>query len=431
MPIINKKNKNNLIYIGVTGTFGKTIVVETLVHILKSNGYRVASLSSKGNSIDGMNVEKEINSDNISKSQFRDLSKKAEKNGCQFFIVEMHIDKIKDNVFADVDLDTGIITNIVGEDEKYESWGKYAAHKLDFIKKIINKGLLIVNGDEEKSVAWLGQKDPEIKNEIYVFWANSNDLNNKFHGYGEIGYKAENGHDIRTNVSGFHNHLNTYMAFKAASKFIDSQRIVSAMQTFKNPNGILHLYKETPYKIYVDRADTPYTTLRAMKFLESLKSGNKIISITGSEGNQNKHKRKIGDVISKFSDVVILAPNNPNTELTSDINSEIHNYTLRNGGILVDRFGSNSEVQQMNVSNLLNKVYSTQANGNTPVVAFDAHDYTGRLDAINFATQVANPGDFIYVSGKGDSDSILFNNVEYEWSDYEAINLALASAGIL
>ena len=48
-----------------------------------------------------------------------------------------------------------------------------------------------------------------------------------------------------------------------------------------------------------------------------------------------------------------------------------------------------------------------------------------RAEAIQFAVDMAQPGDVIIAAGKGHEQSMCFGTVEYPWSDHETMRAAL------
>ena len=49
-----------------------------------------------------------------------------------------------------------------------------------------------------------------------------------------------------------------------------------------------------------------------------------------------------------------------------------------------------------------------------------------RTEAIQFAVDLARPGDLVIVTGKAHEKSMCFGTTEYPWSDHEAVEKALA-----
>lgn len=96
-------------------------------------------------------------------------------------------------------------------------------------------------------------------------------------------------------------------------------------------------------------------------------------------------------------------------------------------GMMVERIGSSEEYKLINKYNLKSKIDRVKANGDVPTIAFDADDFTSRLDAIDLAARIAKPGDIVYITGKGEGITLEFYKVEYEWSDVEAVKRALAN----
>jgi hypothetical protein len=158
-----------------------------------------------------------------------------------------------------------------------------------------------------------------------------------------------------------------------------------------------------------------------LKYIHKIKNpDNRIFVVMGQDEKRNQ---VIPQDLNLFSDVILLAANDPNNLHTSDINSELFNQLETHGSKLIERINSSDELAMIDKRSLKNKLHLVNQSGDSATVAFDAHDYTSRLDAIKLAKEAALAGDFILISGKGNEDYLVFNNAEYEWSDYEALDL--------
>ncbi len=421
-----KKNKSNLKVIGVTGTYGKTIVANMIVHILRESGFTVSYINSQGISSDGKNHKDTANANDLKKNSFKEVLEESLSKQLDFLVVEVTSKNILKGMYTDVLFDSGVITNVVGNEEFYETWRHYASTKFDFVKMIDNDGLVVINGEDADVVQWFSEKAHLIKPNVYCYWVTTEELENKYHSIDSLAFTTKDGHEIQVGLTGFHNHLNAYLAVRLCLKYLSMEKIKTALKTFTNVAGRMDLLQTNPNTIIIDSGDSPYVINRSLRFLNTLKNRtNRIISLVGNKGGKSRNKRRVGEIAAELADVVIFSPTDPNTNNTAEINTQLYGYAEKKGGIMVERFGATDELKMITLEGISNKIRNISLAGNKPIVAFDAHDYTGRLDAINFATSIANPGDIIYISGKGDESSIVFNNVEYEWSDYEAVKLAL------
>jgi UDP-N-acetylmuramyl tripeptide synthase len=414
--------------IGVTGTLGKTVVSNIIIHVLREAGFKVAYLTSDGYSVDGESDFKDYKANHIKSNVFKELAKSAMYEGADFFVVEMTSKNIRKKVYSEILLDAAVITNIIGDPENYKNWEIYAETKFEFIKLIDEGGLLVINGEDPDIHEWLGFKSPIIKQNIYTYWANVSNLQNRsstLYGtsfnYGNI--------SLNSTMLGTQTYMNKYLAMKVCQRYVPDDHITKSIGSLTNFDGKFHLVKSNPNYIFIDSANRPESIRNAVRSINLIKpTKSRIISVVGSPG-YSRYSRELADPATELSDIVVFAPTDPNTEHTYNINTELHFHSERKGGIMLERFSSTDELNMINKENMIDRLNKVIKNGDKPIVTFDAHDYTGRLDAIKFGYSLLQPGDILYIAGKGNDDYILFNNVEYEWSDYEALNIAEENLG--
>ena len=164
----NKKNSSTTKFIGVAGNFGKTTVSHLIYDILKQNKYSVGFLTSQECYINDKHIIKNINSINLNRRSLNKLIKQIHKAKLDFFIIEISNEKIIKKLFKNIELDSGAITNTL-------NFNKFD-QALDFIKLIKNKGLLVTCGEEESFNEWLKNSSPKLRNEVYWYIVNTQNL---------------------------------------------------------------------------------------------------------------------------------------------------------------------------------------------------------------------------------------------------------------
>ncbi|GAB4284466.1 MAG: UDP-N-acetylmuramoyl-L-alanyl-D-glutamate--2,6-diaminopimelate ligase [Candidatus Dojkabacteria bacterium] len=431
---IRKSNLNgNTKIIGITGTHGKTIVSSIISHILTKSNFKVATLTSQGLAFSEEEIEPDITANSVQKSELKEIIKQVNAQDYDFLILEITSKNIQRKTYPNIILDSGIITNIEGDTTHWKFWQEYAETKVEFIKMIKENGLLVVNGEGVDAVEWLRKNGDEIKNDIFCYWVNSSNLKDKALTLNSSKFRYYDNQIWESKLIGHTSALNLYLAIKVCTKYVEEWEIRKALQSYRPIKGRFDRFYTNPFNIIIDYAKTPEQIEASLSFLHKNKNPNsKIISVFGSHGGKWQSNRRAGEYLAKLSDIVLLAPNDPNKEHTYDINSAIHSFAEPHGGRLIERVFSNEETNMLRRDNLLNKMEQIKKHGEVPFISFDAHDYSGRLDAISFALTLADePDDIVYISGKGDESYLIFDGVEYEWSDYEAIRLALESLGLV
>jgi len=150
-----------------------------------------------------------------------------------------------------------------------------------------------------------------------------------------------------------------------------------------------------PFLAIVDFAHTPVSLERALLTLRPLVGQGypqgRLIAVFGSAGLRDKAKRSLmGKVSGQLADFTVITAEDPRTEDLTAINASI-------------AAGVNEFV--------------------------DEHKYVivpDRRQAIQFAVNMAGPGDVVAAFGKGHERSMCFGETEHPWSDQGAMHEALA-----
>jgi UDP-N-acetylmuramoyl-L-alanyl-D-glutamate--2,6-diaminopimelate ligase len=436
MPIITFLNKQKALIahpsrkirvIGITGSRGKTSVTEMLYHLLKSSGGRVGYLSSLGYSADMENVEHDLNADSITSKELYNLLNRMVENNLSYAVIELTTDNLKKGKYEGVVIDSAIITNIKGDNYSgFKDFSEVLKYKLNFINKIRNGGLLILNDQEPDVMSWLQNQNDAIEQDIYIYPVNISEANILNESIAE-GLKANIGEkeiSIKSPVA--YNLINSLQALKMAESYKPDPKLHTHVETYQNPKGRMELVANEPIQVVIDSAYTPLMLEDALSELTRLKApDSRIITVFGAAGRRDPERRRMGLVSMKYSYLTILTAEDPKNEKVYDINNEIWKHTEEYGGVILDRFEGHEEYELSHKDNLLLRMQRVKANGDHPFITFDADDYTSRMDAIHFAINFAKPGDIVYITGKGAENTLAFDGIEYEWSDHEAARVAL------
>lgn len=415
-----RKISNAPLNIGVTGYVGKSSTVNLIANILINAGFYVVTLTDEGLFKHGQ-LNKKITSLNITKKTLKKIRKEIE-NEYNFFIIEMDNYKVSKKVFSDLNLDSGVITNIGVLDEIEAS--AYS----EFLNLISENGLAVINGESNDFREWIGQISENIKNNIYCYLTELQNLKGKKFLKEGIEYDYYDEARINTKQFGEQSFYNSYAALKLTNRYLPIENIISGITEPADLKGKMHKVHASPFSIFIDETVNARQLEHSLKHIQAIKGPTqKVISIIGLSESKFNEFYNVGMVAAKYSDVVLLAPADPNNTKTYDINSLIHNGAESFRARLIERIYSTEELELLDKKRLMTKINNTISGGDVPVISFDAHDYTGRLDAIRLAVFIADSDDIVYLSGKGADETITFDEIEYEWSDYEALKLVLTS----
>lgn len=359
-----------LTVVGVTGTDGKTTTVYLINHILETAKFKTSMVSSIGAKINDKEFDTGFHVTTPSSFSLQKFLWKAKKEGSKYFVLETTSHALDQNRVWGIPFKVGIITNITSEHLDYhKTYEQYLRTK----KKLIEIADYALVNKDDLSYAYLS------------------DLENK-KGKGKwIAYdKAE-----KINLSSLPGEFNKYNAAAAieACKILGvSESIIKkAIKTFKLPQGRLDFVYSKDFKVMIDFAHTPNAFEKLLGFLRPIVEG-RIIHVFGSAGERDKFKRKImGEISSRFSNVIILTSEDPRRENPDKIIEEIES-GIRNPMIEVIKIAD-------------------------------------RRKAIKKAISIAKSGDLVLLTGKAHEKSINLGNGEEAWDEYEEVQKAFVSKG--
>ena len=312
---------------GVTGTKGKTTVVELLHEILKEGGAKVASLSSLrfriGDKIQ-INDRKMTMPGRFFVQKF--LHEAAEA-GCKYAILEVTSEGIKQFRHRFIRFQTAVMTNVSSEHiESHGSFEKYLRAKLDLFWRLPKRGLAIINRD-----------DP-----LYQRFSAATPAHKIFYGKEGVAISTkllavrhvkinEGGIDFEINnqvifspLLGEFNFYNVLAAVTAGlSQHVAYEKIAAAVSGVSVIPGRVEFVQKEPFDVVVDYAHTPDSLKKVYTFLKE--SNPALICVLGAAGGgRDKWKRpELGRIAAEFCDEIILTNEDSYDEDPASIVEEV------------------------------------------------------------------------------------------------------------
>ncbi|MEI6632046.1 MAG: UDP-N-acetylmuramoyl-L-alanyl-D-glutamate--2,6-diaminopimelate ligase, partial [bacterium] len=197
--------------------------------------------------------------------------------------------------------------------------------------------------------------------------------------------------DFKSRLIGRHNVYNMLAAISWAMRAgIDIKVIRRAIANFSSVPGRLERIDSTaPFTVFVDYAHTEDALKNVITTLREL-SPRKIISVFGCGGDRDRGKRpKMGEVVSRLSDYMVITSDNPRSEDPLAIIEEI-------------------------VKGVKNNNYCV---------------IPDRKEAIRKSLLLAKPADIVLVAGKGHEDYQVLRTGKVHFDDREAIRECLKLMG--
>lgn len=378
--VIYQNPSKDIFVLGVTGTKGKSTVVEMINAIMEAAGKRTAIVSSVRFKVGSEIRENRTGMTMPGRFFIQKFLKEAVDKDCQYAFIEVTSQGVSQFRDRFINFDAGLVTNLHPEHiEAHGSFENYRGSKISFFTNI---GL-----HSEKKYKYFfintGAKDYEM------FADAASD-------FGKIVYY--NKKDLekmkwRIKLLGEFNLENIAAAISfCRSQNIDWDIIKNVIENFDGVPGRLEFVQKDPFSIIIDYAHTPDSLEKVYqavkKNISSKRSKGKMICVLGcAGGGRDSWKRPVmGEIASKYCDEIVLTNEDPFDDDPDMIVEQIA------GGI------KNSSY---------NKKFKS---------------IMDRKDAIREAIKMAKKNDVVIVTGKGSEPYMrLEKGKKISWSEREII----------
>jgi len=299
--------------IGVTGTNGKSTVVELTTKILEEAGYKVASLSSIRFKITEKEWPNTLKMTMPGRFKLQKFLRQAVDSGCQYVVLEVTSEGIKQHRHRFINFDTAVFTNLTPEHiEVHGGFENYRAAKGKLFQ--LTKNTHVINVDDANAEYFL-QFSAKKK---YTYGLNKGDINNK---------------NLQLNLRLIGN-FNIYNALAAIcvglSQGVDLKTCKRVVEKVEGIPGRMEEVISGPFKVFVDYAFTPNALEKVYQTLTSLKPKAynlkpKLISVLGAcGGGRDKWKRPVlGEIAAKYCDEIIVTNEDPYDEDPMEIIEQV------------------------------------------------------------------------------------------------------------
>jgi len=357
-----------LILIGVTGTNGKTTTTEMIREIFEKAGKKIALLNSVRFKIGDKEEINKLRMTMPGRFFIQRFLKRAVKEGCEFAILEVTSEGIKQHRHRFLNFKVAVFTNLAPEHiEAHGSFEKYREAKEKFFQA--TKEIHVINVEDENSDYFL--KFPAKRKITYGLKKGDINLENT---------------KIKLKIPGRFNIYNALAAISVAiSQGIDKDFAIKVLEDFKGVSGRMEEVISKPFRVIVDYAFTPnalekvYQTLRTSNFQLP---NSKLICVLGAcGGGRDKWKRPVlGQLAAKYCDEVIVTNEDPYDEDPWQIIEQVASGTKGKARKILDR-----------------------------------------REAIRTALKLAKEGDIVIITGKGCEPSICVKGKKIPWDDRKVV----------
>lgn len=401
--------------IGITGTDGKTTTSTLIESILAAHTGPVGVITTIGVRIGG---EEQDTGFHVTTPEAPDVQRylaQMREAGCRYAVVESTSYGLDQRRVSAVDFDVAAVTNITHEHlDVHGTYEAYRAAKARLFRALFHSPpkpnlprVAVLNADDEGSYVNLQTVlaeeaaqagAPPVQVRAYSLRDHSVDVYADEVVQDPDATRFElhwwNGSfPVETRLVGEFNIANILCAAAATLALgISPQAVQQGVASLTGVLGRMQrMDRGQDFLAIVDFAHSPVSLERALKTLRPLVgSGGRLIAIFGSAGLRDRAKRRLmGQVSGRLADYTIITAEDPRTEDLDAINQEIA------AGVVED----------------------------APTAAYRI--VPDRAEAIWQGIAMARPGDVVASFGKGHERSMCFGEIEYPWSDQQAMLDAL------
>jgi UDP-N-acetylmuramoyl-L-alanyl-D-glutamate--2,6-diaminopimelate ligase len=392
--------------IGVTGTDGKTTTVNLIWSILRAAGRPTGMISTVNAQLGDTFVDTGLHTTTPDAPDVQRYLAEMVAAGLQYVVLEATSHGLAQHRVTGCEPDVAVVTNITHEHLDFH--GDYAHYRE--AKALLFRGLasahrkmgmakVAVLNRDDSSFDLLAPIAGEAAEVTLTYGLTGGSdvsmarLECRPDGMSFLALTPDGPFPIRTSLVGQFNVSNILAAVAAAlSQGVPVEQIQQGIESLKGVIGRMdRIDRGQDFTAIVDFAHTPNALERALQTARTLTRG-EVIVVFGSAGLRDVAKRGLmGHVAGRLADRVVITAEDPRTESLDAIMAAI----------------------------------ATGCDAEAKVEGQSYWRIGDRTAAIQFAVNMARPGDLVIVAGKGHEKSMCFGTVETPWSDHEALETAL------
>lgn len=330
---------NDLKFIGITGTNGKTTICYLIYQMLKMLNIKVCYIGTIGFYIN----DKVYDLDNTTPSMdlLYNMFLYAKKEGIEVVVMEVSSHALKQNRVYGLSYDAIAVTNITKDHLDYhKTIDDYIKQKKRLTNLTRGKKICVLNGYDKYYKKFINKDNNNyiINKDIKI-----NKINQNLYGT-YLKFKDDNTYNVKLNLVGKFNVLNFLVAYKIIKELgYDSNYILDNSYLLSEPKGRMQSIKFNNNIIFIDYAHSPDAVLNVLKTVKKIKNKG-IITIIGCGGNRDKTKRSImAKAACKYSKKVIFTNDNPRLENEKDIMNDILKGAKGKYEVVYDRYNAIKE----------------------------------------------------------------------------------------
>jgi UDP-N-acetylmuramoyl-L-alanyl-D-glutamate--2,6-diaminopimelate ligase len=396
-----------LTVVGITGTDGKTTTCNLLHSILSAAGRRAGLVTTVNAVIGEREMDTGLHTTTPDAPDMQRYLAEMVAAGMDTAVLEVTSHGLQQHRASACDFDVAVITNVTHEHldihgslEGYrQAKARLFHHLAAGQRKPGVPKVAVLNADDDsyrflrpipadRHLVYGIEGAHEVDASLVATGIHRSASDTRFTVQSDVG-----DFDLRTVLVGDYNISNILAATGAALALgVPVEAIRQGVWDVKGIVGRMERIDEgQPFTALVDFAHTPNSLQRALETARAL-TGGRVIAVFGSAGLRDVQKRAwMGEIGGRLADVTVLTAEDPRTEPLDIILDEMARGAERAGAIEGQSY----------------------------------YRVADRVEAIQFAVDLARTTDLVIACGKGHEQSMCYGTVETPWSEHQALREAI------
>jgi UDP-N-acetylmuramoyl-L-alanyl-D-glutamate--2,6-diaminopimelate ligase len=393
----------HLTVIGVTGTDGKTTTCNLLHSILKAADQKAGLVTTVNAVIGERVIDTGLHTTTPDSPDLQRYLAEMVEAGMAYAVLEATSHGLEQQRVTACDFDVAVVTNVTHEHldihgslQAYQrAKASLFQHLTEGYRKPAVPKVSVLNADDD-SFRYLHPIPADqhwsysVGGKADVVAVDVRRIADETH----FGVHSPTGDfELRTVLAGVYNVSNILAATAAALALrLPVEAIQAGVWAIKGIIGRMEQIDEGQgFLAIVDFAHTPHALDRALETARALTSG-RVIAVFGCAGERDREKRAwMGEISGRLADITVMTAEDPRRESLAVILDEMARGAEKAGAVEGQTY-------------------------------FRVPD---RAEAIQFAVDLARPGDVVIACGKGHEQSMCYGTEETPWSEHEAVRTAL------
>lgn len=381
--------------IGVTGTNGKTTTTNLICDIIESQGEKTGLIGTIHNRIGDRILEGSRTTPESLELQA--LFAEMVEEGIHYAVMEVSSHALELNRVACCDFDVAVFTNLTQDHLDYHiTMENYCKAKTILFRMLGDNGekaglakTAVINIDDPWATHFMiASNAPVVTYSIHK--DASLKAENVHVGAEGVSYTVD-GIPVQLHLTGNFNVYNSLAAMAVGEAL--GFPVPAVIAALEQVGGIAGRFQTVPgtdgYSVIIDYAHTPDGLENVITTAQAFAKG-RVITVFGCGGDRDRTKRPLmGEMAAKLSDYCVVTSDNPRTEDPEQILKDILPGVEKH---------------------MKPETY---------------HVEVDRRTAIQYAVQMAQPGDVILLAGKGHENYQEVNGVKHHFDDYEVAQEAI------